>query len=189
MLIGLLPSSISVSVAAGSRGRQSGRALSMRGYKSVNKSDLALREQLIIAQNNQTTTGTNITGTNRTGDSPVIVNVNQVSVTPVSNVTDIPKCGRPRPSFCTNVDWLVPDSAVEASLKAKSDLQVELMFVNFIGTKECKRQYRDLHCRYIYPKCNTGGVGAHYPCRQECEDFAKVELQPLSSSVPRAYFC
>lgn len=90
-----------------------------------------------------------------------------------------PRCVQVRPPFCTNVDWLVPESAVEAAKQTQADLQVEIMYLNFLGTHSCRSDYVDMQCRYLYPRCGGGDAGRPIhgditvPCRSECEAFTK----------------
>jgi len=85
----------------------------------------------------------------------------------------------PRPTFCTNVDWNVSSWLLNKIDLAQRDLQVEMMYVNFKGTRECRRMFLQLQCRYVYPKCDAGP-----PCRSMCDDFNNQcpgSLQPCNS--------
>eukprot|EP00466_Bigelowiella_natans_P016090 jgi/Bigna1/88352/estExt_fgenesh1_pg.C_310037 len=84
------------------------------------------------------------------------------------------QCKIVRPTFCTEVDWSVPEDQAEKVLRAKGDLQVEMMVINFQGTRECQREYKSLHCRYLYPKCGEDGQ-PKFPCKHECESFTKLQ--------------
>lgn len=70
------------------------------------------------------------------------------------------------PAFCTMVDWTVPSSQVTTNIHANSDLQVELMYINFEGSRYCKQWYAQLQCRYVWPTCDMGR-----PCQSSCFDF------------------
>mmetsp|Transcript_11297 Transcript_11297/g.20754 ORF Transcript_11297/g.20754 Transcript_11297/m.20754 type:complete len:190 (-) Transcript_11297:173-742(-) len=84
-----------------------------------------------------------------------------------SRKIDESECREVSPTFCTNVDWLVPASFVENTRQAKGDLQVEMMAINYVGTPDCKKEYKNLHCRYLYPRCVE--KVPILPCRSECE--------------------
>ncbi|GAB5354436.1 hypothetical protein AAMO2058_000118600 [Amorphochlora amoebiformis] len=81
------------------------------------------------------------------------------------------KCSKVRPGFCTMVDWSVPMENIEHAVRTKADLQVEMMAINFKGSKSCLRDYKELHCRYMYPICHQSKP--RFPCRHECEEFKK----------------
>jgi hypothetical protein len=65
------------------------------------------------------------------------------------------------------VDWPVEQADITRAEQQSVDLQVEIGYVNFAGSRRCKRWFRELQCRYVYPKCGSAGA----VCRQSCEDF------------------
>jgi len=79
-----------------------------------------------------------------------------------------------RSSACTNVDWKTAGWILDQAVNTRAlDWELETVFAGGIGTKKCKRWYRDLLCRHVYPKClggDSGPLGG--PCRVECEDFS-----------------
>lgn len=62
----------------------------------------------------------------------------------------------------------MPDGEIVQAIRSNADLQIALMYVNFQGTRQCKLWYRDIMCRYSYPKCGFGP-----PCRAECLAFTR----------------
>jgi len=71
-----------------------------------------------------------------------------------------------RPTFCTNVNWNVDNTVVTNNIASEADMVVELMVINFKGTRACQRWLTDLQCRYTWPDCALGP-----PCKWECEKF------------------
>merc|ERR1711871_1204902 len=80
-------------------------------------------------------------------------------------------CFKPKPTYCTMVDWKVNGTAAKSSGKAELGLAVE---VSGLGASEkCKNYYADMRCRQIYPKCDSNAPADVDPtvCRGECEWF------------------
>eukprot|EP00808_Paulinella_micropora_P026272 g70323.t1 len=78
------------------------------------------------------------------------------------------ECLKVFPAFCTNVDWMVPKQDVDYATNTEADLQSNILWSTFEGTRDCRLLFRDLQCRYIYPHCEHGR-----PCRSECEAFTQ----------------
>eukprot|EP01006_Ploeotia_vitrea_P041721 TRINITY_DN66564_c6_g1_i1.p1 TRINITY_DN66564_c6_g1~~TRINITY_DN66564_c6_g1_i1.p1 ORF type:complete len:154 (-),score=39.71 TRINITY_DN66564_c6_g1_i1:153-614(-) len=76
-------------------------------------------------------------------------------------------CHEPRPVFCTNVHWPVSDNVTAKLEESGGELQIQIAWSNFVGSRECKTRFRELQCRYAYPECGKGG-----PCRADCEQFS-----------------
>merc|ERR1711871_533578 len=80
-------------------------------------------------------------------------------------------CVKPKPTFCTMVDWKTNLTAVKAAGKAELDLAVEVS--GQPASEKCKNYYADMRCRQIYPKCDPAEASRADPtvCRAECEWF------------------
>ena len=75
-------------------------------------------------------------------------------------------------SACPNVDWnTYAWIQKQASDNRMLDWQLDAAFATTAGTRRCQRWYRDLMCRYVFPKCGTGAE-VNGPCRSECEQFS-----------------
>ena len=84
--------------------------------------------------------------------------------------------------FCTNVHWEVAETVTAALERGSVDSQLEELYNKFEGSRRCKLWFREIMCRYAYPRCE--GEVDRRPCRSECERFTAAcpgALQPCES--------
>ena len=79
-----------------------------------------------------------------------------------------------RSMSCPNANWKTYQWIQGQFVAPGIDLQLDKAFYWATGTRQCKRWYRDLMCRYVLPRCPTeGDPRKGGPCKSECESFSK----------------
>lgn len=101
----------------------------------------------------------------------------------------IPGCNYAHSVFCQDVGYQTPTEAIQTNLGLGEEndgleLEEQMTFVDMVASNECKRMYRELTCRSLYPKCSDRAAPVR-PCRKVCKQYAeKCERTYRCDSFP-----
>lgn len=110
----------------------------------------------------------------------------------------LPGCTNPYSVLCPMLEYSSPDAVVAENRGvaegATQGLELQRMeeFVNLEQSKECRKRFRELQCRLMYPQCIGGDRPAIVPCRDTCLAYAKdcnVEYTSRCNAFPPSANC